>query len=49
MLLSADPMKGWDGRWNGSEAPIGVYYYIMRFTDGAGVRHERNGSVTRFR
>jgi gliding motility-associated-like protein len=44
--LSTDPLKGWDGRWNGKYAPIGVYYYIIRFTDGAGERHERNGSVT---
>ncbi|TAD80997.1 MAG: gliding motility-associated C-terminal domain-containing protein, partial [Bacteroidetes bacterium] len=49
ILLSTETLKGWDGRWNGKDAPIGVYYYIIRFTDGAGVRHERNGSVTLLR
>jgi gliding motility-associated-like protein len=49
MQLGSDPLKGWDGRWNGKDAPLGVYYYIIRFTDGAGVVHERNGSVTLLR
>jgi gliding motility-associated-like protein len=49
MQLSSDPQKGWDGRWNGKDAPLGVYYYIIRFTDGGGERHERTGSVTLLR
>ena len=49
MQLSSDPLKGWDGRWNGKDAPLGVYYYIIRFADGAGVQHERTGSVTLLR
>jgi gliding motility-associated-like protein len=31
---STSYMKGWDGRCNGSDVPVGVYYYIIDLHNG---------------
>jgi gliding motility-associated-like protein len=49
LLVSQDPTRGWDGRWNGGEAPSGVFYYILDFQDVDGKRHQKSGSVTLIR
>lgn len=46
---SNDPKKGWDGKVNGTEAPIGVYAYRLRTTDERGQRYERTGTLTLLR
>jgi gliding motility-associated-like protein len=39
------PGTGWDGRYNGKDAPMGVYMYVARFTLQNGTKVERKGAI----
>jgi gliding motility-associated-like protein len=41
--------KGWDGRINGTVAPIGVYVWVMHYLDPTGKEYKRRGNVTLLR
>ena len=41
--------EGWDGTFEGSDAPGGVYTYFVRFTASNGVSFEDRGTVTMIR
>ncbi len=41
-----DPLEGWDGQVDGRLVPIGVYGYFCGFSNGAGRRFEKRGTVT---
>ncbi|MBK0403760.1 gliding motility-associated C-terminal domain-containing protein [Adhaeribacter sp. BT258] len=43
---SKDPKKGWDGKMNGKEAPIGVYAYRLTAIDETGRKYEKAGTLT---
>jgi len=43
---SNDPKKGWDGKMNGKEAPVGVYAYRLTAVDERGIKYEKSGTVT---
>ncbi|MFC5271754.1 gliding motility-associated C-terminal domain-containing protein [Adhaeribacter terreus] len=43
---SNDPKKGWDGKMNGKEAPIGVYAYRLTAIDETGKKYEKTGTLT---
>lgn len=30
LFATADPLQGWDGRFNGVEAEVGVYFYLVK-------------------
>ena len=51
--FSGDPMdqawQGWDGRNGGSNAPEGVYFWAVRYTDLYGRTHRMQGAVTLLR
>lgn len=38
--------RGWDGRYNGEEQPVGVYVYTIQVTFGNGVTERYQGNVT---
>jgi gliding motility-associated-like protein len=47
---SSDPAIGWDGTFNGSEAPTGVYSYVISFaTKNGGLLQDERGSITLIR
>lgn len=46
---SIDANKGWDGKQNGILMPQGVYYYILNYTNAAGVQKRKTGSLTLLR
>ena len=41
-----DPMEPWNGEVDGQMAPTGVYAYYCAFSNGAGRRIEKRGTVT---
>lgn len=41
--------RGWDGRYNGEEQPIGAYVYTIQVTFGNGVTERYQGNVTLLR
>jgi len=45
VFQTADPESGWDGSFQnaGSEAPAGMYTYVVNFTDDRGHHQQRNG------
>lgn len=45
VFTSDDPAHPWDGRHNGTDAPAGVYSYVLRFDDLKGNESERRGTV----
>lgn len=45
IFLSKDPLKGWDGRYNGSPAPAGTYVYFMEFKLKNGQSLQKKGTV----
>lgn len=48
IFQSSDKTKGWDGNYNGSEAPVGVYAYTFKVTiDGEII--QKSGSITLIR
>ncbi len=49
IFFSNKPGEGWDGLYNESEAPEGVYSYQLICRDLSGKKHNRKGSVTLIR
>ena len=52
IFISTAPASGWDGRVNGTEAPIGVYVWTMRYkayTDDGLVHQRLSGHVNLLR
>lgn len=49
IFFSNKPGEGWNGLYNESEAPEGVYSYQLICRDLAGKKHNRKGSVTLIR
>lgn len=48
LFQSTDKTKGWDGTYNGAEAPVGVYAYTFKVTiDGEII--QKSGSITLIR
>lgn len=45
IFFSNDPSKGWDGRYNETDAPQGAYVYTAVITDSEGTRFEKKGVV----
>jgi gliding motility-associated-like protein len=45
VFATADRYKPWDGKVNGSEAPIGVYAWTLRMRDAINERHQAQGHV----
>ncbi len=43
---SNNPKRGWDGKMNGKEAPIGVYAYRLTAVDETGQKYEKTGTLT---
>jgi len=41
--------KGWDGIWNGKDAPSGIYIWVIRFKGKDGHFYEQTGSLTLIR
>ena len=47
---STDINKGWDGKIKGANhGSVGMYTYIIKFTDVFGVPHEKSGFVNLLR
>ena len=44
-----DPLKGWDGKYNGSPAQIGNYVYHLEYINGVGELTEKIDVVTLIR
>jgi len=44
-----DDSKGWDGRYNGKEAPEGVYVYIIHAKNECNTEETKTGAVTLLR
>ena len=40
---------GWNGRYNGRPAPVGVYYYIINYKNASGESKKQSGSITLLR
>ena len=53
VFYTEDPSGAWDGKFEGSVAPIGVYVYRLNFTgldlEGSKVKRKILGSITLFR
>jgi gliding motility-associated-like protein len=49
IFSSSRQNEKWDGRLNGKDLQVGVYYYILEFKDVDGIMYERSGSVTMVR
>lgn len=49
VFRTEDINQGWDGNWNGNEAPSGSYIYMIRFTDSRSKEHRRKGSFSLIR
>ena len=53
VFYSEDPLAGWDGTFEGQDAPIGVYVYRLNYqgfdSDGIKVKKKMLGTVTLIR
>ena len=49
VLIVEDPAEGWDGSYNGSDAPSGAYVYHLKYTNSKGSFFEKLGSITLYR
>ena len=49
VFLSKDINISWDGNINGNEAPVGVYFYKINYTNGSNKQKIISGSVTLLR
>ncbi len=54
VFSSGDPTEGWDGNYDGKEAPAGVYVYVINYTvydadTGDGAAAHKSGTVTLLR
>lgn len=45
VFKSNQPDEGWDGQYNGSDAPAGGYIYKLNYTDHKGIKQEHKGIV----
>ena len=46
IFITNDINIGWDGKINGGEAPVGVYFYKINYTDGVNKKKIVTGNVT---
>jgi gliding motility-associated-like protein len=47
MIFESNDLNiSWDGNFQGSPVPMGVYVYRIQYTDSRGERYTRNGTVT---
>jgi gliding motility-associated-like protein len=46
VFMGNDVSPAWDGRWQGKECPIGVYYYTAEVTYLNGAVEQKHGNVT---
>jgi len=46
LFRTADPGEGWDGKYNGTPMPSGVYLWSFRIVTPSGRTEMRNGTVT---
>jgi len=46
VFSTKDLSTGWDGKINGSPAPLGVYTYIISYSNQAGEERKKTGMVT---
>lgn len=49
LFFTANPDEGWDGTYNGKDAEIGTYVYLVDGVDGNGTAVRRKGAFTLFR
>ena len=49
VFSSSDPTKGWDGSFQGTPAQIGVYAYMIRYTNSSGEENTVKGNITLIR
>jgi gliding motility-associated-like protein len=49
VFQTTDINKGWDGRFNGTVQPIGVYVYVIDAQTSTGKRFYKQGNVTLIR
>lgn len=45
IFISLNPDEGWQGTYNGSESPAGVYAWVLKYRDNAGDLQEKRGVV----
>jgi len=46
---SSNSAGGWDGKLNGVDQPLGVYVFILTFTDINGIQERKSGPITLLR
>jgi gliding motility-associated-like protein len=46
LFMTNDREQGWDGTFNGTFVPEGVYVYVVRFISATRDEYERRGTVT---
>lgn len=46
LFSSTDPLKGWDGVYNGQAVPDGVYVYILEAKGADNVKYNKTGHIT---
>lgn len=46
---TSDPAQGWDGTYNGTSQPMGVYVYMVEGTTSTGRRFTKQGNITLIR
>ena len=46
IFTTNDPSKGWDGKYNGTEAQIGNYVYHVEYINGIGELTEKTDVVS---
>jgi len=49
VLIVENPAEGWDGSYNGSDAPSGAYVYHLKYRNSKGSFFEKLGSITLYR
>ena len=49
VFTSSDPLKGWDGNYQGTNAQTGVYAYLLKYTNTANESKLIKGNVTLIR
>ncbi|MDB4089463.1 PKD domain-containing protein [Flavobacteriales bacterium] len=49
LFESKDETEGWDGKYNGSDCPVGVYIYIVQAKDNTENDHLKKGHISLIR
>jgi gliding motility-associated-like protein len=49
VVFNNDVTQGWDGYFNGKEAPVGTYYYVIQYTCKDGKSFSRLGDINLLR